>query len=171
MIRELAARAKCFLGISLFDFEMSVALVKSHYLQSLNVLRYICPFPSMTLTPRCTEKQIAHPKQLLAGTIPWLHIYDNLHLQKLLQNSCRRCLIDSTPLSRSFGDISTFMNAPAVEISNSDPRWHPKITVYRLLVISTTISLGSAKAVETFYGKSYASTTIEWMQVSWCFAC
>ena len=55
------------------------------------------------------------------------------------------------------------MNAPAVEISNSDPRWHPKITVYRLLVISTTISLGSTKAVETFYGKSYISTTIEWI--------
>jgi hypothetical protein len=54
------------------------------------------------------------------------------------------------------------MNAPA-DVSNSNSRWHPKITVYRLLIISTTISLGSAKAIETFYGKSYVSTTIEWI--------
>ena len=61
------------------------------------------------------------------------------------------------PLSRPF------RNPPAVEVSNSDSRWHPKVTVYRLLVISTTISLGSAKAVATFYGKLYVSTTIEWI--------
>jgi hypothetical protein len=71
--------------------------------------------------------------------------------------------LDPTSLSRPFNDISIFMNAPAAEASNSNSRWHPKITVYRLLVISTTISLGSAKAVETFYGKSYVSTTIEWI--------
>ncbi|KIM34928.1 hypothetical protein M413DRAFT_37682, partial [Hebeloma cylindrosporum] len=39
----------------------------------------------------------------------------------------------------------------------------PKIMLYRLLVISTTISLGSAKAVAVFYGKSYVSITIEWI--------
>ena len=72
--------------------------------------------------------------------------------------------MDPTPLSRLFGDISIFRNAPAAaEASNSRSRWHPKITLYRFLVISTTISLKSEKAVETFYGKSYVSTTIEWI--------
>ena len=69
----------------------------------------------------------------------------------------------TVPHSITFGDLSIFRNTPAAEVSNSDPRWHPKITAYRLLVISTTISLGSAKAVATFYGKSYVSTTIEWI--------
>ena len=67
------------------------------------------------------------------------------------------------PHSIPFGDLSIFRSIPAAGVSNSDPRWHPKITAYRLLVISTTISLGSAKAVATFYGKSYVSTTIEWI--------
>ncbi|KIM49824.1 hypothetical protein M413DRAFT_438943 [Hebeloma cylindrosporum] len=51
----------------------------------------------------------------------------------------------------------------SLEFQNSNSRWHPKITVYRLLVISTTISLGSAKAAATFNGKSYVSITIEWI--------
>lgn len=68
--------------------------------------------------------------------------------------------------------VSPFRN-PAMEptstqvsdesYSNSNSRWQPRITVYRLLVISTTISLGSAKAVAVFYGKPYVSTTIEWI--------
>ena len=48
-------------------------------------------------------------------------------------------------------------------ISNSNPRWQPKVTVYRLLVVPTTISLESAKVVTVFYRKSYVSTTIEWI--------
>lgn len=58
------------------------------------------------------------------------------------------------PLSTQVSDQSN---------SNSNSRWQPKVTVYRLLVISTTISLGSAKAVAVFDGKSYVSTTIEWI--------
>ena len=53
--------------------------------------------------------------------------------------------------------------SPSPELSHSNSRWHPKITVYRLLIISTTISLGSAKAAATFHGKSYVSITIEWV--------
>ena len=55
------------------------------------------------------------------------------------------------------------LETPSAELLNSNSRWHPKITVYRLLIISTTISLGSAKAIATFHGKSYISTTIEWV--------
>ena len=69
----------------------------------------------------------------------------------------------TVPYSIPFGDLVAFRNTPAVEVSNSGSRWHPNITPYRLLVVSTTIALGSAKAVETFYGKSYVSTTIEWV--------
>jgi hypothetical protein len=55
------------------------------------------------------------------------------------------------------------LEPPSAELSHSNSRWHPKITVYRLLIISTTISLGSAKAAATFHGKSYVSITIEWI--------
>jgi hypothetical protein len=58
---------------------------------------------------------------------------------------------------------STQISDESNSSSNSNSRWQPKVTVYRLLVISTTISLGSAKAVAVFYGKSYVSTTIEWI--------
>ena len=71
--------------------------------------------------------------------------------------------LDPTTLSRLFGGISPHFTNTPVPVSNSDSRWHPKITAYRLLVISTTISLGSAKAIATLFGKSYASTTIEWI--------
>ncbi|KIM49831.1 hypothetical protein M413DRAFT_438947 [Hebeloma cylindrosporum] len=69
----------------------------------------------------------------------------------------------ATGLMKPFDDLSIFKDSDLSLISNSGSRWHPKITVYRLLVISTTISLGSAKAVATFYDKEYVSTTIEWI--------
>ncbi|KIM49829.1 hypothetical protein M413DRAFT_116606 [Hebeloma cylindrosporum] len=69
--------------------------------------------------------------------------------------------LDSNSL-RPLGDLPIIRDAPT-RVSNPHSRWHPRITVYRLLVVSTTISLGSAKAVATFYGKSYVSTTIEWV--------
>ena len=78
---------------------------------------------------------------------------------------------EPTRLKR-FRDVSFFRKPlkepPSTQISdesnsNSNSRWQPKVTVYRLLVISTTIALGSAKAVAVLYGKSYVSTTIEWI--------
>lgn len=41
--------------------------------------------------------------------------------------------------------------------------WHPKLTPYRLLVLFTTIGLGTAKAYATSRGVSLAATTIEWI--------
>ena len=72
---------------------------------------------------------------------------------------------------KPIGDKSVFtsdleqhpLEPPSPELSHLNSRWHPKITVYRLLIISTTISLGSAKAAATFHGKSYVSITIEWV--------
>jgi hypothetical protein len=41
--------------------------------------------------------------------------------------------------------------------------WFPKLTPYRLLIISTTIGLGTAKAYATAKGLSYVATSIEWI--------
>ena len=78
--------------------------------------------------------------------------------------------LEPTRLKR-FRDVSFFrkpLEPSSTQISDesnsiSNSRWQPKVTIYRLLVISTTIALGSAKAVAVFYGKSYVSTTIEWI--------
>ena len=42
-------------------------------------------------------------------------------------------------------------------------RWHPKLTGVRLLVIVTTIVLGTAKAAMTYQGDTVAPVTIEWV--------
>jgi len=76
------------------------------------------------------------------------------------------------PRQKRFRDLSFFRTPvkalPSTQLSaesrsNSNSRWQPKLTVYRVLVISTTISLGSAKSVAVFNGKSYVSITIEWI--------
>jgi p-aminobenzoyl-glutamate transporter AbgT len=81
-------------------------------------------------------------------------------------------MADSYPiLLKPIGDPSVFtsvleqhpLEALSAEFSNSNSGWHPNITVYRFLIISTTISLGSAKAIATLHGKSYISITIEWV--------
>ncbi|KDR71927.1 hypothetical protein GALMADRAFT_253721 [Galerina marginata CBS 339.88] len=42
--------------------------------------------------------------------------------------------------------------------------WHPKVTPYRLIVLSTTIGLGTAKAILAQEGSAqYVSTTFEWI--------
>ncbi|KDR80971.1 hypothetical protein GALMADRAFT_91662 [Galerina marginata CBS 339.88] len=46
---------------------------------------------------------------------------------------------------------------------NLQPRWHPKITIYRLLMLSTTLGFGTAKVITAYQQKSYVSTTIEWV--------
>jgi len=43
------------------------------------------------------------------------------------------------------------------------PAWHPKLTLYRLLVIFTTIGLGTAKAVTSYLNLTYSSITLEWI--------
>ena len=41
--------------------------------------------------------------------------------------------------------------------------WHPKITPYRVAIISTTLCLGTVKAVLTQQGTSIAPITLEWI--------
>ncbi|PPQ83886.1 hypothetical protein CVT25_000630 [Psilocybe cyanescens] len=41
--------------------------------------------------------------------------------------------------------------------------WHPKITPYRLAILTTTVGLGTAKAIVTQKGGAIVSTTLEWV--------
>lgn len=41
--------------------------------------------------------------------------------------------------------------------------WHPKITPYRLAVLTTTVGLGTAKAVVSQNGGTIVSITLEWL--------
>ncbi|KDR67031.1 hypothetical protein GALMADRAFT_283687 [Galerina marginata CBS 339.88] len=41
-------------------------------------------------------------------------------------------------------------------------RWHPKITPYRLVILTTTIGLGTAKSVVTQRGSPLLPVTLEW---------
>ncbi|KAF9479352.1 hypothetical protein BDN70DRAFT_694601 [Pholiota conissans] len=42
-------------------------------------------------------------------------------------------------------------------------RWHPKLTVYRVIVLSAGIMLGTAKAWETSRGETVIPITLEWI--------
>ncbi|KAF9008419.1 hypothetical protein BDQ17DRAFT_1301608 [Cyathus striatus] len=56
---------------------------------------------------------------------------------------------------------------PSVPVSTvpaiPPPRyWHPKLTVYRLLVIITTLGFGISKAVLSYQGRTIVPITLEW---------
>ncbi|KAF9008462.1 hypothetical protein BDQ17DRAFT_1237068 [Cyathus striatus] len=42
-------------------------------------------------------------------------------------------------------------------------QWHPKLTLYRLLVILTTLGFGISKAVLSYQGHSIVPITLEWL--------
>jgi len=60
--------------------------------------------------------------------------------------------------SRQPGEITNFWMG-----ANRPPAWHPKLTLYRLLVIISTIGLGVAKVVTSYLNLTYASITLEWI--------
>lgn len=41
--------------------------------------------------------------------------------------------------------------------------WHPKLSIYRLLVLLSTIGFGTAKAILTYRGETLAPITLEWL--------
>jgi hypothetical protein len=65
--------------------------------------------------------------------------------------------VDFQP-SRQSGEITTFWRG-----RDRPPAWHPKLTLYRLLVIFSTVGLGSAKVATSFLKLTYASITLEWI--------
>ncbi|KIM40723.1 hypothetical protein M413DRAFT_166742 [Hebeloma cylindrosporum] len=54
---------------------------------------------------------------------------------------------------------------PSCVISSkrADPPWHPKLTLYRLLVILSTLGLAAVKTVTSYLDLSFASITLEWI--------
>ncbi|KIM40760.1 hypothetical protein M413DRAFT_28527 [Hebeloma cylindrosporum] len=69
----------------------------------------------------------------------------------------------------SSGPTSEPVEFPSNEIINSwrggnnTSAWHPKLTLYRLLVIFSTVGLGAAKAVTSYFNLTHTSITLEWI--------
>ncbi|KIK00152.1 hypothetical protein K443DRAFT_679419 [Laccaria amethystina LaAM-08-1] len=57
------------------------------------------------------------------------------------------------------GDVIDTFHSP----DNDPVRWHPKITIYRLLVLLTTICLGVGKAITSARGAVLVPVTLEWV--------
>ncbi|KDQ50622.1 hypothetical protein JAAARDRAFT_186087 [Jaapia argillacea MUCL 33604] len=70
-------------------------------------------------------------------TANWHHIYPT-------------AVLASTPVQSTLGS------------SHISISWHPRLTGYRFLVISSTAGFGISKAVAAYRGESVASTTLEW---------
>ena len=56
-------------------------------------------------------------------------------------------------------------NRLSLRISSGEPTpsWHPKLTLYRLLVILSTVGLAAAKTAATYLNFTFASITLEWI--------
>jgi len=54
---------------------------------------------------------------------------------------------------------------PSSRISpaGSSDSWHPKLTLYRLLVIVATVGLAVAKTATSYLNLTFASITLEWI--------
>jgi hypothetical protein len=56
-----------------------------------------------------------------------------------------------------YGDTLIESRTPRIE------KWHPKLTPYRFIVLSTTIGLGIAKAFAVGQNLTFVATYIEWI--------
>jgi hypothetical protein len=63
-------------------------------------------------------------------------------------------LANTRPSSRRSSQISA---------AGSSPSWHPKLTLYRFLVILSTFGLAAAKSVTSYLNFTFASITLEWI--------
>ena len=54
---------------------------------------------------------------------------------------------------------------PSSQIPSAEPSisWHPKLTLYRLLVILSTVGLAVAKTATSYLNLTFASITLEWI--------
>ncbi|KDR67394.1 hypothetical protein GALMADRAFT_232064 [Galerina marginata CBS 339.88] len=62
----------------------------------------------------------------------------------------------------ALGTLPQFIVDNSIQARNTQS-WHPKLTPYRVAIISTTLCLGTAKAVLTQQGRSFAPITLEWI--------
>ena len=53
--------------------------------------------------------------------------------------------------------------SPRISPTESNLSWHPKLTVYRLLVILSTVGLAIAKSATSYLDLTSASITLEWI--------
>ncbi|KIM40721.1 hypothetical protein M413DRAFT_28498 [Hebeloma cylindrosporum] len=74
-------------------------------------------------------------------------------------------MVDGTPTDYPSGKDLDNARRPSAQISSagSSPSWHPKLTLYRLLVILSTVGLAVAKTVTSYLNLSFASITLEWI--------
>lgn len=70
-----------------------------------------------------------------------------------------RSELESSLETRRNGDVIDTFHPP----DNDLVRWHPKITLYRLVVLLTTICLGVGKAITSARGAVVVSVTFEWV--------
>ena len=63
-------------------------------------------------------------------------------------------LANTRPSSRPSSPVSS---------AGSSVSWHPKLTLYRLLVIVSTIGLAVAKTATSYLNLTFASITLEWI--------
>jgi len=78
------------------------------------------------------------------------------------------CNLDRPGMSIDVHGDNALGTLPQFIVDNSNQArnarsWHPKITPYRVAVISTTLCLGTVKAVLTLQGRSIAPITLEWI--------
>ena len=60
-------------------------------------------------------------------------------------------------------DFKSSRNSGDIIGTDRPTAWHPKLTLYRLVVIFSTVGLGVAKDVTSYLNLTYASITLEWI--------
>lgn len=50
-----------------------------------------------------------------------------------------------------------------LDVYPKDVHWIPKLTIFRVMVLATTISFGTAKAVTAWFGNDFTSNTVDWV--------
>jgi len=81
-------------------------------------------------------------------------------------------MADGTPINYPYFPSGSTIEL--VDLANTRPSsrppssrarlsWHPKLTLYRLLVIVSTVALASAKTATSYLNLTFASITLEWI--------
>jgi len=65
--------------------------------------------------------------------------------------------------TRSLSQQSSQIPSAEIPSAESSISWHPKLTLYRLLVIVSTIGLAVAKTATSYLNLTFASITLEWI--------
>ena len=85
-------------------------------------------------------------------------------------------MADETPIAYSYSPSGSTIELidlasarPSTQLSSrvssveSSLSWHPKLTLYRLLVILSSVGLTAAKTATSYLNLTFASITLEWI--------